>query len=225
MMDSLDTPAPAPEKKLHEKIRPSIVAFAIPLALVLLFKGLGVLADNTTELAPSHDDALKAIFWIAGIAAIAGISFAIHVWRAVRWWNIVRAAFACGMLWALGTFMSLSTLTNLWFGWRDFPRSQTHTGPGSFPISRAYATHGKNASFNIQTMYLWSDMKITESDYTFMQAHRRADDPGKNPDEIFSQGYFCARVTVEVAGQAVRILHAGETTLPRGTVILCPQKK
>jgi hypothetical protein len=55
-----------------------------------------------------------------------------------------------------------------------------------------------------------------------MRNHRPPHDDGKRFDEISSQGYFCARVTVEQSDAALRILHAGSQKLPQGTVILCP---
>jgi hypothetical protein len=72
-------------------------------------------------------------------------------------------------------------------------------------------------------MPIWSNLEITRADYEFMLANRRPGDKGKNPDEISSKGYFCARVTLEQAGDALRVLHAGNRTLPQGTVMVCPQ--
>jgi len=52
-----------------------------------------------------------------------------------------------------------------------------------------------------------------------MQNNRRPGDDGRNPNEISSLDYFCAKVTIEQSDKALRILHAGSGKLPQGTVI------
>lgn len=177
--------------------------------------------DNTTELVPTHDSASTATFVIAGLCSVLGIVFAVWVWRSLSIWRLVMAAFGCAAASFLLGFLLLAHGMDFWFAWRDFPAGQTRTYSAEIPISRAYATHGKSASFNIQTMPLWSNMDITEQDYRFMQAHRWPADTKRDPDEIPSKGYFCARVTVQATGHAMRVLHAGSTTLPENTVYVC----
>jgi hypothetical protein len=71
-------------------------------------------------------------------------------------------------------------------------------------------------------MPLWSNLSISELDYDYMRGHRAPWDKGTNPDEISSRGYFCAKVTLQRSGNAVRVLHAGNGVLPAGTVRECP---
>jgi hypothetical protein len=123
---------------------------------------------------------------------------------------------------ALGVFMIGNQVSSLVEGWRDFPAATSHTREGLIPISRAYQTHGKGSSQSIQTMPIWSDLEITEEDFAFMKSNRSPSDPGRNPDEISSRGYFCAKVMVEQSGEALRILHAGSQKLTKGTVVICP---
>jgi len=104
----------------------------------------------------------------------------------------------------------------------DFPPSKTRSFDSAVWIWRAYQTHGKGGNWNIQTTPLWSNLDITESDYKFMVTHRPPEDNLGNPDEISSKGYFCARVQLQQAGNAIRIMHAGSQTLPEGTVEVCP---
>jgi hypothetical protein len=119
--------------------------------------------------------------------------------------------------------MTFLTAAEILEGRIDFPPSNTRTYENELLlISRAYATHGKGRSWNIQTMPIWSNINITESDYNFMRAHRAPYDHGTNPDEITSNGYFCAKVTIQKAGEAIRVMHAGRWKLPAGTVIRCP---
>lgn len=177
--------------------------------------------DNTTELLPSHDSANTAMFVIAGACSVVGILFAVWVWHAINIWRLVMAAFGCAMIGFLFAFLLLAHGIDLWFAWRDFPTAQTRMYSAEIPISRAYATHGKSASFNIQTMPLWSNMDITEHDYRFMQEHRWQADIKRDPDEIPSKGYFCARVTIQANAHALRVLHAGSTKLPESTVYVC----
>ena len=194
--------------------------FYMVFGMVILNALLGWL-DNTTELIPSHDSANTTTFIISGACSVFGIVFAIWVWRSLSIWRLVMASFGCAVIGFLFAFLLLAHGMDLWFAWRDFPKPQTRTYSAEIPISRAYATHGKNASFNIQTMPLWSNMDITEHDYRFMQAHRSPADTKQDPDEIPSKGYFCARVTIQANTHAVRVLHAGSTKLPENTVYVC----
>lgn len=58
-----------------------------------------------------------------------------------------------------------------------------------------------------------------------MLAHRSPEDHGRNPDEISSHGFFCARVTLQQSGDALRVLNAGSQKLPAGTVVVCPRHR
>jgi hypothetical protein len=40
---------------------------------------------------------------------------------------------------------------------------------------------------------------------------------------MWSGGYFCARLTIQRAGDAKRVLHTGSNDLAPGSVILCPK--
>jgi hypothetical protein len=66
----------------------------------------------------------------------------------------------------------------------DFPPAKTRTYPGLLIISRAYQTHGKGQSWNIQTTPIWSNLDVTQADYELMLTHRSPEDHGRNPDEI-----------------------------------------
>ena len=89
-------------------------------------------------------------------------------------------------------------------------------------ISRAYRTEGKGQSWSIQTMPIWSNLNITQVDYDCMLHHRRPEDIGHNTNEISSRGYFCAHVTMQQSGSALRVLNAGSRKLPSGTIVICP---
>ena len=66
-------------------------------------------------------------------------------------------------------------------------------------------------------MPIWSNIDITQSDYNFMLGHRSPDDNGRDEDEIRSNGYFCAKATLQQPGEALRVLHAGTYKLPQGS--------
>ena len=85
--------------------------------------------------------------------------------------------------------------------------------------------HGKGAGAHIQTQPFWTDLNIEKSDYEFMQNHRIPEDAKRDPDEIKSEGYFCVSVTIEEAGKAVRIMHAGNNQLPAGSILICPYRR
>ena len=178
--------------------------------------------NNATELAPLHDGTYT--IWCGAAAVIGLVSVLIGFFqsRGGIWIRILVSVISFGGIGAIGaSLLVLNTADIVWMA-IDFPPAKTKTFTGNLLISRAYRTHGKSAGWNIQTTPLWSDLNITASDYDFMLAHRRPGDPGTDPDEISSRGYFCAKVTLQSSGNAVRVLHAGNGALPMGTVDVCP---
>jgi len=179
--------------------------------------------DDATELTPDHSDIIGWGFALGGLAAI--ISRAV-LWRATASWptkNRVGFTLAGSFLTFLGMSMTLLPAGEIVEGWIDFPPSKTVTYQNVLvKISRAYQTHGKGRSWNVQTSPIWSNIDVTEADYDFMLDHRSADDRATDPDEVTSRGYFCALVTMQKAGDALRIMHAGRGKLPRGSILICP---
>ena len=191
--------------------------------LLLLYVVLGWF-DNTTELVPAHQDVETATFCIAGMAGIVFAGAAIYLSKTWAFWRRIGFAFAFLLLGTLLGFMAGYRTANIVEGLIDFPPAKTRSYTALLLISRAYQTHGKGESWNIQTTPIWSNLDITKDDYNFMLAHRRPGDQSQNPDEISSKGYFCAQVTVEQSGNALRVMNAGSHKLPKGTVIECPAR-
>lgn len=193
------------------------------VALVLLSALLSWF-DDTTELVPTHNDIALAVFYVAGLSGFAAGGISIYLSKRIVVWRRIGIALSFVLLGLFAGFMIAYRTANIIEGVWDFLPTKTRTYPALLLISRAYSTHGKGRSWNIQTTPLWSNLDITEDDYNFMLAHRPNGKGPQNPDEISSKGYFCARVTMQSAGRALRILHAGSRTLPEGTVIICPKK-
>lgn len=178
--------------------------------------------DDATELTPDHAGVLRACLAVAGLGGLLAIDLAIRKFREM---TVVRRALLALLLGAMGFILVVGASTycaEIIEGWIDFPPGKTTSYPALLSISRAYQTHGKGRSWNIQTTPIWSNLDITEDDYDFMLAHRRPGDEHGNPDEISSEGYFCAQVTMQRSGDALRVMHAGTHALPSGTVIVCP---
>jgi hypothetical protein len=180
--------------------------------------------DDKTQLLPDREGTLEGCLILGGFVALAAAILAITRWR-----NLVMAQRivwppAAALLGFLTVFMFSSTLADLVEGRIDFPAAKTKTFDGFLVISRAYWTHGRGQSWNIQTTPLWSNLEITQADYNFMLAHRPAGQSAENRDEIASRGSFCAHVTIQRTDKALRVLHAGRGKLPEGTVVLCPQR-
>jgi len=193
----------------------------VPVVLLLVWWMLG-LFDNTTELIPGHDDVLEYCIVLAVVAGLVWGGLSI---RASRGWSVanrVLLAFASVLLGLLSVALLSGRIAVIVEGAIDFPSASTKTYPGLLVISRAYQTHGKGAGWDIQTTPVWSDLNVTKADYDSMLAHRGPGDHGRNPDEISSSGFFCARVTLQQSGNALRVMHAGSRTLPTGTVVVCP---
>ncbi len=217
---------------IREMDRESANQPPISRALVWWLVGLGVFFllslaigwfDNTTQLSPSRDSVLTVCL---AIASLSGLVFGIIVVRNSKEMPVWRRAGLSlfGLVGFIAAFQMVTSTTNIALGWIDFPPNKTKTYPTKMSISRAYQTHGKGRSWNIQTTPIWSYLDITEDDYKFMLTHRPPADRSSDPDEISSEGYFCAKVTVQQSGAATRILYAGTHKLPKGTVVICSSR-
>ncbi len=201
-----------------------LTAYLVSLLVLLLVGDALGWFDTTTELAPSHDLVLQFCFVIAGMAALICGGLLFRESRGMEGWRRVPVGFGLVVMGFFAVFLVSSRSADIIEGLIDFPAAKTKTYPRLLLIWRAYQTHGKGRSWNIQTTPIWSNLDITEQDYDFMQTHRALGDHGRNPDEISSHGFFCARVTMQQSGKALRILHAGSQKLPAGTVMVCPSE-
>ena len=192
-----------------------------PLACLALSMVLGVFND-TTEIIPIHDTVLNTCFALGGLGALVLASVAVLAPQPMSWWKRLYFALAMALLGFLSGFLLSNEIAGLTENYLDFPAKTTRTFHALIRISRAYQTHGKGQGWTIQTTPIWSNLSISESDYQFMLSHRRPGDPGKSPDEVSSRGYFCAKVVMQQSGDAFRVLHAGNSKLPEGSIITCP---
>lgn len=200
-----------------------VVWLSGPLVLLAVCLILGWF-DTSTEITPNHDTALNACFALGGVGALLSVGVAVFGRQQMNVWQRVLLAFALAILGFLSVFLLSSKVTELVEKYVDFPTGSTRTYPALLLINRAYRTQGKGESWNIQTTPIWSNLDITESDYSFMLSHRRPGDNGQNPNEISSKSYFCAKVTMQQSGSALRVLNSGSRKLPRGTVVVCPAR-
>jgi hypothetical protein len=190
------------------------------LSLIPLSMVLGRL-DTTTELIPTHEKVDQACLAVGALCGLLACGAGIYLTRKLSLIQRIMLPLVLMLEAAIGIFLVANHTSSIVEGRLDFPAGKTHTRQVLFLISRAYQTHGKGRSQYIQTMPIWSNLEITREDFVFMQNNRRPGDD-HNPDEISSRGYFCAKVTIEQSGGALRILHAGSQKLPTGTIILCP---
>ncbi len=206
------------------------IAQITPRRALLLIVGLTWLAyfmmngfDTTTELIPDHGETLGWCFVVGGFGAAIAAALVLVQWRKLVLAQRIVWPLCAALIGFLTLFLFSSTLTKLIENRIDFPAAQTETFDGFLLISRAYWTHGKGQSWNIQTMPVWSNMEITQADYNFMLSHRPAGQNAADKDEITSKGFFCAHVTLQRTDKALRVLHAGRSKLPEGTVVVCPR--
>lgn len=178
--------------------------------------------DTTTELIPDHESISQACLMLGGLGGAVASAVALSQWKKLAIAQRVVWPPASALLVFLTLFMISSEAANVIENRIDFPAAQTKTFDGFLLISRAYCTHGKGESWNIQTMPVWSNMEITQEDYNFMLSHRPAGQNATNGDEVTSRGYFCAHVMMQRTDKALRVLHAGREKLPQGTVMVCP---
>jgi len=190
-----------------------------------LFVSLGLtiilgLFDDTTELTTPHNNGFNLLGLVGITVAIASLIIG-YTQSTGTMPRRLLFMMVLGVIGLVNSSTLLISVADLIQAHADFPPSKTHTYSALLTISRAYRT-SRHAS--VQTTPLWSDLNITRRDYDFMLAHRSPDDHGSNPDEISSKGHFCAKATLQRSGDAIRILHAGQHTLPTGTVVICSQR-
>ena len=173
--------------------------------------------DTSTELTPNHHGTTGLLLVASVPFALAGIPIA---WRSTRRLLACVALPLCGVVAVMFAGLSVSKLV-----WNaiDFPVGRTHDVAGVLlPISHASRSRdNRGAHDQIELMSSRSDLAVNDADYHFMLAHRRPDDQGVDSDEIASNGWFCAKVRLQRAGDAVRVLHAGSWALPEGSIQLC----
>jgi hypothetical protein len=213
----------APEKQQTAPVKVKMIwtLFFGSLSLIPISIVLGWF-DTTTELIPTHEIVAQGCFAIAALCGLLASGTAMYLTRKLSIIQRVILPLVIMFEVAIGIFMVAWHTSSLIEGSLDFPAGKTHTRQVLFLISRAYQTHGKGSSQYIQTMPIWSNLEITREDFLFMQNNRRPGDDGHNRDEISSQGYFCAKATIEQSDKALRILHSGSQKLPKGTIVLCP---
>lgn len=168
-------------------------------AFLALYVFLG-LFDRSTEITPTHDHVLNACFVVAGLCGLLAAGLALGIWHAVSWWKRAYIAVLFALVGCLATFLLSSRIATLVENATDFPAGRTQTKRGLLVISRAYRTHGKGQSWNIQTTPIWSNLDLTREDYDFMLAHPPPDGVEPSGDEIHSHGYLCANVSVQISG-------------------------
>lgn len=180
--------------------------------------------DTATELTPDHSDTLEYCFWAAGLVAISSMavgffhskgSLASRIWLSL----------ACfGLLGGLASVLLLSTVARIIENRQDFPPETTRTFAAMLPIERAYRMDSRTgSSWIIQPAPIWSNIYIAHSDYTFMLARSGTPSARKEPSNVPSRSYFCAKVTMQQSGEALRVLDAGAQALPSGSVGICSE--
>ena len=183
----------------------------------------GWLFDDSTELAPGHDrtgDLCLAAGCVAGLVSMIVALFQYRGGLLLKIWGMLCFGFIGG----LAVVLLGQTVSDVVWANRDSPAGHTQAFQSQLRISGATRSHSLRwgTTRYVQLASYDPDLGIGRQDYDFMLAHRRPGDRGSNADEISSKGYFCAQVTLQKSGAALRVLHAGRQPLPDGSVVICP---
>jgi hypothetical protein len=184
--------------------------------------GFMSLFDKTTQIAPAQDGIQNACMIAA--CAVALLSAAIVFWQ-LREQIIGRRVLFAAIVAMLGFGSSVflfSEIASFFEGWMDFPPGATRTAIETMPITYAYHHQGRHVDvWNIEVGDAL--LGIAPGDANFMLSHRLPGDTSGGLGQMWSGGYFCARLTIQRAGDAKRVLHTGSNDLAPGSVILCPK--
>jgi hypothetical protein len=210
---------------LRDRARNSFANFWLGILIALsVLAALLYWLHSTTELAPAHDNVTQACAIFAAVLCFVSalIGFRKHPYRGVVG-RLFRGA-GYGLFGFAALFFAAMGCATIVEGWIDFPANVTRASQRLIAIADAHHSVGGRGSqsWTARIMSYDASLDITREDYGFMLAHRRPEDDASEPDRIASGGYFCARVTIEQAGDALRVVHAGSYTLPPGTVVVCP---
>jgi hypothetical protein len=167
--------------------RYSIGFLFVALAIVLL----GKLTDSSTDVTPGHADLIVDIAAAAAVlAAVIALILIIYFkapLRGPRFLSVPFAAILAGFMTGLAAFTAADWAVQL----VDFHGS-VERYEWSFPIARAYVSHGKGVSYHVQLADPFADFTLEREDYmaTFGAS-----------EELRPVGY-CLRATVEQSGAA-----------------------
>lgn len=180
--------------------------------------------DTATELTPDHSDVLEYSFWLAGVVAIISMAVCFFQSSGRLSSRIVLSLLCFGLLGGLATVLLLGTAANIIENRRDFPVGSTRAFGALLPIEQAYRMDSRTgSSWIIQPAPIWSNIDISHADYSFMLARTGTANARKEPSDVPSRSYFCAKVTMQQSGEALRVLHAGTQALPPGSVGICSE--
>ncbi len=177
------------------------------LAVILTISGPFFRPDDI-EVTPVHDHHLAVWAVTVGVALIlAAIGFSQSRDTGLQRW-VTSLVF--GVLAAQGSWFLASAAATRLEMQADFPAATTRTVDQALALGKARRWGGKTTHWSVDTAGPTPvRLPISRTDYDFMTTH------------VAGDGFFCAHVTVQTAGKALRVLH-GAHQLPTGTVAICP---
>jgi hypothetical protein len=197
------------------------MAWLSGLIAMFFLAGITSLFETTTQIAPAQDSIQDACLYAAIVVALLS--------AVIGFRQLPNGATAKRLMWAavvalLGFGSSaflFAEISSFVEGWIDFPPGKTRTAEETMPIYYAYHHHSRHADVWIVEI-ADSLIDITPGDADFMLKRRLPGDTSGALGQIWSGGYFCAKLTVQTAGNAKRVLRR-VNGLPPGSVILCPK--
>jgi len=179
--------------------------------------------NTATTLVPLRSDAIGMAIIISLLIAALSIFVGLHETRGSLLDKIWGGVIGFGLSGFFAPFLLLGQLADLYYARIDFPPDKVRTFNALLPIGRTWHSKPRRSpeSFIIQPSPLWSNIDIAREDWNFMLAELKLDN-GPKRDDIPSNGHFCARVLMQQAGSALRVLNAGSNALPKGSIIVCP---
>jgi hypothetical protein len=184
--------------------------------------GLMTLFDKTTQIAPAQDGIQNACTLAAGAVALLSAIIGFRQLPDRTTGKRVMWAAVVAMVGFGSSALLFGEIASFVEDWMDFPPGTTRTAEATMPIIYAYHHHSRHA--NIWNIEVGDALfGIAPGDANFMLNHRLPGDTSGTLGQIWSGGYFCARLTIQRAGNAERVLQTGSNGLSPGSVVLCPK--
>ncbi len=207
---------------VKQRMSPLLVVW---IGVALLALAVAIFAPcfvHTTTLSPFHRDVVVTPLSLSVAIGFVAV-FIVLTEKALSVLKRLGLSLFVFIISAIGVFGVSSQVMMAMADAHDFPAGQVQASTADWPISEAYEDTGRGSSHADYIRTAQGDFKIHYADYAVLKTQRPAGLTDPNSRTVTINGYFCAKVRLETAGDAVRIMVGSQDWLPSGSIELCPQ--
>lgn len=174
---------------------------------------------HTTPVRPYHLSVMGISLLVALVVAVFGVIVVLSEKSVALWKRVGLSLFVFVASFIAVCFIASQFITSL-IEMQDFPAGKTTSATEIVPITQAYQTHGRASGDYIRTPY--GHFRVRTSDYGRLKTQRPVAFTDVSADKVTINGYYCAKLPVQTAGNAVRVMMGAEDYVPTDSLELCP---